>query len=302
VRRLGQYFLDNPLHAMAAALFFTVLPLVSIPVGFLAAILVGFVTLHRGYKLGLVVLLGVAIPAFAVAIWKQAFVIDFVLIRCLLVWLLASILCTTVSWRLVLEVMTIVGLLAVLGFHLFLEDTVAWWSGILNHYAAFLNSIVSGQLSEDRMQELVTQAAPIASGLFSALLLSGAFAQLLLARWWQATLFRPGGLAKEFVEIRAGTILAVVLTVTLIVAVMGVDFAIDALPVVILPFAIAGLSLIHKWMRFNKKAVYLVVAVYIGLIFLPILFMSVLALAGYVDSWYNLRKRFFVNHLPTKGG
>ncbi len=286
---------------MAAALICAILPLISIPGGFLAAILIGFVTLCRGYKAGLLVMIGVAIPVVIIAVWKQTVLFDVVLLRCILVWVLALILRSTVSWRLTLETMTILGILTVLGFHLVLEDVPGWWSVTLQRYETFLSSILSGQVTEDRVHEMVTQIIPIATGLFTALMLLGAFCELLLARWWQAALFRPGGLAKEFIEIRAGLILAGILTITVVTALFGVGFAIDLLPVVILPLTISGLSLLHKWVRYNKKIVYLLVMVYIGLIFLPMVLIMVLALAGYVDSGYDFRKRYFTNHLPKKG-
>ena len=139
---------------------------------------------------------------------------------------------------------------------------------------------------------MIAQVVPVATGLFIALLLLGTFCQLLVARWWQATLFHPGGLAKEFVEIRSGLILAVLLTLTIIAALFGMAFAIDLLPVVILPLAIAGLSLGHKWVRQNRKVLYLLVAIYIGLIFLPVVFVAILALAGYADTWCDFRHYF----------
>jgi hypothetical protein len=301
VRKLSEYLLANPIHAMAAALICAMLPLVSIPGGVIAAILVGFITLCRGYKIGLFVLFGVAIPAIVTAVWKQAFIVDLVLMRCVMVWLLASVLRVTVSWRLILEIMVILGILTVAGFHLLLENVPDWWAALFTRYEAFLNSLLAGQITEDKVHQMFVQITPLATGLFSALVLLGAFCQLIVARWWQAAMFRPGGLGKEFVEIRAGMILTVIFTLTVVAALLGVAFAIDLLPVVILPLTIGGLSLVHKWGRYNKKVVYLIAAIYVGLIFLPVVLIVVLALAGYVDGWYDLRKRYFSNHLSKKG-
>ncbi len=295
MRKIGQFLLANPIYGMAAAMLCALLPLIALPGGFLAGIVVGFVTLCRGYRAGLLVLVGVAIPALLIGILKQSFLIDLVLVRCGLVWLLASILRHTVSWRLVIEIMTVLGIVAVLGFYLVLGDVSGWWITVLSHYQSLFNAIVSGQLSEAKLGEMIAQMAPIATGLFVGLLLLGTFCQLLVARWWQAALFRPGGLAKEFVEIRSGSILAILLTITVIAALFGAAFAIDLLPVVILPIAVAGLSLVHKWARFNKKIVYLLVIVYLGLIFLPMIMVAILALAGYVDSWYDLRQHYLNN-------
>lgn len=301
MRKLSEYLLANPIYAMAAALVCALLPLISVPGGFVAAILVGFVTLCRGGKIGLLVLMGVAIPIFAMALWKRAFLIDLVLLRCMLVWLLATVLRSTVSWRLVIEIMTVLGVVVVLGFHLILEDVPLWWSAVLGRYEVFLSTVLGSQISQDNLHEMLLGVIPIATGLFTALLLLGAFCQLVIARWWQAALFRSGGFAKEFVDIRPGMLLAILFTVTAIAALFRLGFAIDLFPVVVLPVAIGGISLLHKWGRYNKKGIYLIAAVYMGLIFLPMVFIVVLALAGYVDSWYDLRKRYFANHLPKKG-
>jgi hypothetical protein len=294
VRKLGQHLLANPVHAMGLAILCVLIPVIG---GFLAAMVVGFVTLCRGYKTGLLVLAGVALPVLVIAIWKQIFLLDMVLVRCALVWLLAGVLGQTVSWRLVLEIMTILGVCAVLAFHLLLSDPAEW---IASRYQLALNAILGGQISADQISEFVAQIKQIGTGLFIASPLLGAFCQLLAARWWQAAIFHPGGLAKEFVEIRAGLVIAAIFTVTAIGALCRVSVAIDCLPVVILPLAINGLSLLHKWVLSNRKIIYLLIIVYIGFVFLPVavVLVSVLALAGYVDSWYDLRKRYLNGLLP----
>ncbi len=293
MRKFGQYLLANPLHALVFALFCATLP-ISMPGGFIAAIVVGLVTLSRGYKAGFIVLIGVAIPVVGFAIWQQRILFDLVLIRCILVWLFAGILGKTGIWRLVFEIMTVLGCLVVMGFHLVLTDTSSWWLALIKQYGSYFTSILAEHLNEDKVQQLLAQIAPIATGLFTALVLLGVFCQLLIARWWQASIYRPGGLAKEFVEIRNGPLLAVLLTLIFIAELIGIKIASDLLPVVLLPFMIVGLSILHKWSRVRKEFIFLLVMVYIGLIFLPLLILAILALAGYIDCWYDLRKCFFI--------
>ncbi|MBS0351090.1 MAG: hypothetical protein JSR33_07885 [Proteobacteria bacterium] len=302
MRKLGQYLLANPVHAMAAAMLCSVLPLLALPGGFLAGILVGFTTLCRGYKEGLLVLVGVAIPAVMVTFWKHSFLIDLVLLRCLVVWILASVLRATTSWRFVIEIITVIGVIAVIGFYLAIPDVSAWWKALFSHYQGMFNTLVSGQISEDKVSQMINDMAPVATGIFIGLIiLLSAFCQSLIARWWQAALYRPGGLGKEFVEIRSGSVLATLMTIVVIAALFHVAIAVDLLPIVIMPLAIAGLCLAHKWVRQNKKIIYLLVAIYIALIFLPVVVISILALAGYVDSWYDIRKHYIVKNLPKKG-
>ncbi len=297
MRKLGEYFLANPHYAAMAALVCTTLPLVSIPGGFIAALLVGFVTLCRGFKTGLIVLIGAAVPVIIITVWKPFLLYDLVFIRCALIWLLAGIFRITLSWRLILEILTILGIAVILGFHLTLADTAAWWSPKAE---MMIKTVLSSQFSDERIQQMIQQIAPIATGLFCAITILGAWVQLLLARWWQAVVFHPGGLTKEFIEIRAGWLLAAVFTLTLVAAMFGLDFAVDLLPVVILPLGIDGLCILHKWMRYNSKIIYLLAAVYIGLIILPVIVAGILALLGYIDTVYDLRKRYFT-HQPRKG-
>ncbi len=292
MHRLGQYLLANPIRAMIAALFCALLPLISIPGGFIAAILVGFVTLCQGYKSGFLVLAGVTVPTIGLAVWDHVVLFDFVLLRCLLVYGLAIILRQYGSWRLTLEIITLLGVITVLIFHLVIGDVPAWWLDTLGHYKEELSSLTGGQLSEDKIQQFLNQIAPMATGLFTTLIFFGVICQLLIARWWQATLFNPKGLAKEFVEIRMAVWLVFFYTIVLIAKFVGLELANDLLPTLMFPFVIVGLSLLHYWARYKKEIVFLLVVVYLSLIFLPLVVLVFLALAGYVDSWYDLRKRY----------
>ncbi len=297
MRKLGEYFLENPYYAALLALVCATLPLISIPGGFIASVLVGFITLCRGFKTGLIVVIGAAIPVIIITVWKPIFLYNLVLLRCILIWLLAGIFRYTLSWRLTLEILTFLGAAVILGFHIALGDTAAWW---LPKAEMMIKTVFSSQLADDRIQQMIHQIAPIATGLFCAITIVGVLIQLLLARWWQAAVYHPGGLSKEFNEIRAGWLLAAFFTLTLLAALFGMDLAIDLLPVVILPLVIDGLCILHKWMKHNNKIVYLLAGVYIGLIILPVILAGILALLGYIDTLYDLRKRYFT-HQPKKG-
>lgn len=294
MRQFGKYLLANPLHALLIALFCALLPFVLIPGGFIAAIVIGLVTLCKGARIGFIILLGVALPVIALNLWKIGSLFDLLLIHCGLVWLLASVLRATGSWRLVLEIMTIIGIMVVIGFHWVLPDVSMWWIDLLKKHAANLRAFSGGQITEDKLIATLGKTVSIITGCVSDIVLLGVFTQLLVARWWQAAMFRPGALAKEFFEIRNSPWIAIVLAATVFAALLDQDLALDLLPILIMPFLIEGLSLLHQWARIKKEIVYLLIAAYIGLIFLPLLLITILALAGYIDSWYDLRKRFFV--------
>ncbi len=292
MRKLGQYLLANPMRAIIIALVCVILPVISLAGGFIAAILVGFITLCRGYKIGFWVLAGVAIPILGVSFWTQTLIFDFILLPAFLTWILAGVLRKTSSWRLVLELMAAAGLLTILIFHGVISDVTSWWMEILNHYSTFINSLMSKAPSEEQMQSILTKLAPMSTGVFSVVLLTVVFCELIIARWWQASLFKPGALSKEFNEIRNSPLLAIVCALTILFRFFDWDLAVDFLPIIILPFAVEGLSLFHHWLKYSKSVLYILMIVYLLLIFLPFLMVIILGLVGYVDCWYDLRQRF----------
>ncbi len=191
--------------------------------------------------------------------------------------------------------MTAAGLLTILIFHGVISDVTSWWLDILNHYSSLINSVMSKAPSQQQMQDLLAKLAPMSTGVFSAVLLSVVFCELVIARWWQASLFKPGALSKEFNEIRNSTLLGVVFALTILFRVLGWDLAIDFLPIIILPFAVEGLSVLHYWLKYNKFVLYVLMLVYLILIFLPFLMIIILGILGYIDCWYDLRQ-----HLQKK--
>jgi len=292
VRKLGEFLLASQRNAAIVAFLCTLLPLIKLPGGFLASILVGFVTLCRGAKAGLFVLAWVALPAVSLMYLHRFGVFDVLLLRCVLVWMLAIVLRKYGSWRLALEFAVVIGLIAIVGVHLFIGDPHGWWVSHLTTYVSEVSKVTSWKLSATDTQHLIHRFAPIATGITTFVILFGTWLLLFLARWWQSTLFAPGELRKEFIEVRMSRGLAVVLLVSVIGIFMKLAFVIDFFPVLMLPFMIGGLSILHFVASIKKGLVLLVVLMYVGLLFLPFFIVLLLAAAGYFDAWFDFRKRF----------
>lgn len=295
MRKLGEFLLTNDRNAAFAACGCSLLALFNLPGGLLAAVIVGLVTLCRGYKSGLFVLAWVALPAFSMLILHRVGLFDVILAKCVLVWLLACLLRVKDSWRLVLEIVVVIGLLAVAGAHFFIPDLKMIWVQYLTQSIKEVSSITNIHLNPQQTQLVISKIAPVATGLMATFVLLTLLFQLMLARAWQAKLFNPGALRKEFVEIRLDNQAIFLLVLVLCGIYFKIAFIIDFLPLVLLLFTISGLSLLHKLTEQNKNLVMLLAGVYIGLIFVPLLSIGLLVIAGSIDSWYDFRGRMLTS-------
>lgn len=292
LRKIGEFLLANDRNAAIIGLLFALLPLINLPGGFLASIIVGFVTLQKNYKSGLFVLAWVALPAVALLVLGRFDVFDILLLRCFLVFIFALVLKRYYSWRLVLELGALLGFVVVLGLHLFIPDMAGWWTGHINAYIKELSQATTWQLSPGETKQLIARMAPVATGISAGFVLLATFIELLVARWWQTAIFHPGVFRTEFTQIYFGKIPAIILTLILIGVFSQVPLIIDFFPVALVPFMIAGLSLLHFLVERNRRLFIPVLLVYLALFFLPVIVVGLLAIIGYIDSWVNFRERF----------
>lgn len=290
MKRLGEFLLAKDANAIIVAFICALLPLVQIPTGFVAAIIVGLVTLCKGAKQGLLVLAWVALPAIAMLVLKRFGPFDIFLLRCVLTWFFAALLRKYSAWGLVLEIGTVVAIAAVLILHFTFPQIHHWWVTQLSN---FMNEMAaSPQLKGDiSLSELAGRMAPIATGLLAFVFVGGTILQLAVARWWEYLLRSPGVFAKEFSHIRVGSFLSGLTVALFLMAAFKIPAVVDVVPIVILPFFIGGISFLQWVMLGKPKAVLVMLVVYIGIILLPIFVICALAIVGFFDSWFDFRKR-----------
>lgn len=300
MQRIGQYLVEKPLHAGWVALLFTLLPLIGIPGGGLVAgIIVGLVTLTKGWRQGFLVLLWVAIPAVSLLLLKQFGGFDTILVRSSLAWVLAGVLGQTRSWRLSLELLAVLGLLAVTVVHLLLPNPTAWWTQVLIADIQRFNQAAGSLLSSADVQQLAMRFAPVATGFLAFVTMLLLFIQLVVARWWHSVISNSVQFGEEFRAIRLGLPAAVVTMILIVGALLKLSIAIDMLPVMVMPFMIVALSIVHFLPTLDRRWVWLVIAIYVALVLLRGIVVLVLALVGFADSWYDFRAR--VRTLKRRG-
>ncbi len=113
---------------------------------------------------------------------------------------------------------------------------------------------------------------------------------VMLARWWQALLYKPGGFQEEMWQLRLPPLVSVGLVAAMLLLVnIGEAYRFWGICCV-LPFIVAGLALAHGVVgRLGLGRVWLVV-LYVSLTLVGPLW-AVLILAAIVDSWIDIRRR-----------
>ena len=286
--------LTKDVHAAAVAFICALLAVFHFPLGFVAAIIVGLLTLQKGLKSGLFVLSWVALPPIALLVLHKIGLFDLLFFRCVGIWLLAGLLRRFNAWGLVLEVIAFVGVAVVLSLNHFVPHLQAWWSTELTGY-------IQHMIAESHWELKVTPAefaqrlSPIATGVSVFFIETILLLELLVARLWQLSLFRPGNFAEEFTRIRVGYPAIFLVLLLIVLMLLKIEGAKDAFPVTLLPFFVAGLSLVHFWVRRyrNKFLRGALILLYVGLILLPAPIISFLALLAVTDIFCHFRKKNF---------
>ena len=293
MRNFGAYLLKHRSHAAFFALLCAVLPFIGLPTGWISAVIIALVTLRFGPKAGLYILMWVVLPAVVLAVkgdWWLA--VQLFLFGNVLAWLLAYVLYEFKSWILVLQITALLGIAGILIVHAIIPHVDHWWIAKLGSYISGLNSDLNMGISLPHMHKLVLFLAKIATGMQAVLILFNGLVNLLFARWWQASMFNPGGLRRELSHLRMTKLANMVLLACLIAVALNANLAWDLLPVIALPFVVAGLSLLHTVCRRIKHGWFLLVMLYILLVFMFPYVVGLLVLAALIDSWYDFRMKY----------
>lgn len=288
--KLNEYILGNDVRAGLIALFFSLLPLVGVPLNSIAGIILAFVTLTKGARSGAVVLAWVTLPALCLLWIHQTGTYDVLWARYMAIWLFAVLLARYASWRLLLECFVVISIVIILGFYLFVPNVHVFWHQYFAHILASIDVSVL-PYSSDQILHMVEAFIPYFTGTFVSLQLIPCFIEVLIARWWQLRKIDAKQCASEFAQVRLGQTLLVFLLCMAIGAYFGVTLTKELLPVCLSVFAVAGLSFMHAWSQ-AKHNIFIVLPIYALMILLFAYVVLLLAIIGIVDTCCNLRQRF----------
>lgn len=298
MRALAAFVMKGRTQAILAIVALTTLSWIISLASLLSTAAVALPTLRRGAFEGGVIA-GAALPAVALLGWTllgsplQA--AGYASALWIPAWLLAVLLRESGQLGLALAGAAVLACLMVGVFFLMYDDPAAAW---LEELGRFFRPILEQAPSEAEAQRfrqnLATVsrylAGTIAAGSMLTLILS-----LLIARWWQAMLFNPGGFRAEFLSLRLPAGLAYLCLGLLAAAGLtsgGIsDMAANlAVPLFTL-FLLSGFAVLHGVLAGRPHGSFWLAGIYVLLFFLlPLVLM--IALVGFSDTWVDWRHRF----------
>lgn len=264
-------------QAILVAVIAAMLPLLY----WLSAAAVGLVTLRRGPVPGAGLLIWSLLPAGAWALNGD----PTPLIVIAGTFVLAVTLRRSVSWPQTLMVLLPVGVVAGIVLEQMLGDLLNQLVQATREMTVDAPPTLGGvELDADWWHQLY------AGGLGAAhtVMMLGS---LVLARWWQSTLYNPGGFRQEFHQLRLSPGPALLIMAVLA---LGPQFGLDLvrwLPLLLLPLAFAGLALVHGSVAKRELGGTWLFMFYMAVVVLGPYVITLLVLLAVVDSLVDIRRR-----------
>lgn len=298
MRWLASYLMRGRSQAVLVTVVSGVLSVVLPPLSFISSAAVGLVTLRHGQQQGILLLLlatlagsllsmlalGSPMPAIALAIGFWIPVIG-----------LAALLRNTISLGLVCNVVMIIGMCVVLAVYASVDNPAQWWKGQLELvFAPVLQNADAQQAG--LLRSSFPALAEVMTGLMTLAWLLNGLISLMLARWWQAMLYNPGGFRQEFHGLQLGKPAAVVTAFVLLLAWLmpqALGGAVVGLLVVTLAIvSLQGIAIAHAWVAAGQRHVIWLVAFYLATVVFMKPVAMLLVLLGMLDPWFDVRRRF----------
>ncbi len=296
MRALASYIMRGRLHAIAAAVGFMGLSLIFPLFSYISAATVALVALRLGWRETFVVTGGALLATAAVtgiALGDPGVGASFALVVWAPIMVLALVLRQTLSLPITLAVAASLGALGVLAVYIGIDDPAGWWrdSVIKVIQTQVIDSAGLDAEQAETWRAALDRMASVMTGIVVAWFVLSSVLSLLLARWWQALLYNPGGFRKEFYQLRLGKTLAVIALAVMSVSLLPLDkvaaISKDIVIVLVLLYMLQGLAVVHAAVAVRRISAGWLVALYFVLLVVP---MAV-AIAGLLDTWVELRNR-----------
>jgi len=296
VKALAGYIVSGRWQAALVTAASGLLALLLLPLSCLGAASIALVTLYVGVLSGLQVMVLAAasvILLYLLAGVHSVVVIAMVLLLWLPCWLAAAILQQTRDLPAALKAATLYGVALLLLVYATIQDPAAAWLDVLKVLLAMFEEAgfrLKGLSDEQLLQEF----AALMTGVALSWLVLGISASLLLARWWQSVLVRPGAFRDEFCKLRLGNLAGLLTLGMLLVARLTQDtpseITAQLAMIMLVPYLLTGLAVVHSLVKQTGRSYGWLAAVYLLLAFVPQTTL-LLAAGGLLDTWVDLRRR-----------
>jgi hypothetical protein len=299
VRGILKFVTRSRTHAAGTAVLGLLLP----PFGFVAAGMVGLVTLKYGVADGALILAASVAVSSAVTllVFQSAdSSLLFAVSMGLPMLLLATVLRITASQGAALACAGLLGGSVIAAVHLLTANPVAWWRGVLEFF--LVDRMQRGETLDpttvESLRGMAEKLAPFMSGAPTGIAV-GTMVLLFLARWGHAVLDNPGGFGKEFRALRLDRRVAFAAILLGLSAIFLRGFASGLLPelfnLVVALYVIQGIAVAHALVKHRRASSGWLVAMYILVVLMPPLAMILLSVTGFSDTWLDYRARYGVS-------
>lgn len=245
---------------------------------------VALVTLRKGIGEGLQILLWGLLPALAVLYLGNEFAPLAALLGCFVA---AVVLRSTVSWPASLLAATLCGTATGLVLLFFASDFIAMIKQIVDELFAQWQSQMA---AEGQTLQLTAPSAEFIVGVFALVNALTVVICLVLARYWQALLYNPGGFREEMHGVRLPVSWALILMLASIACLAQGSSWLPWAYLAAVPCLVAGICLVHGVVGIKQwKSHWLVLFYSLLLLINPV--KELIILAGVADSWMNFRQR-----------
>jgi hypothetical protein len=172
-----------------------------------------------------------------------------------------------------------------------LAFSAAYLDQLVTYFAEFLASMEQQLSKGGQAVELPRPGAPQIAGMLGAGTAMMSVLCLLLARYWQAALYNPGGFGAEFKALYyPATVSSVLVVAAVALYGLGMQYRTWAM-ICLLPLTFAGLALVHTRIGIRGRGKGWLTWFYIAwLLFDPVKLLVVLF--AIADSWLNFRQRW----------
>ncbi|WP_127555773.1 hypothetical protein [Saccharospirillum alexandrii] len=271
---LARFAMKSQLNAGVLAAGFAALPMLYA----LSAALVALVTLRRGATEGTRVLMWSL--AGGLVSWQLTGMILPLLVLPVTA-LLAMVMRSVQSWSVLLTVAALLGIALALAAQGLLND----------RFEAVITQVQQGVAGADTSQpmwQMLESVKPNAAFLVMTVELLEALLCLVLARYWQAGLYNPGGFRQEFHALRISGRLLIAL-----VLLAGLAYVVKpaAMLLLLLPLLFAGVALVHGVIAKTNMGGQWLLAFYVGGLLLNQFILPLLVLGAVIDGVLDIRAR-----------
>lgn len=298
---LASFIMKGRMQAMMLASSSALLSLLIPPLSIVSSASVSLVTLRRGASEGLYVLIFALLATgllSALTLGNQYYAVVYGLVFWLPVWLISILLRESRSLVLAIEIAALLGVAGVLVFYLYHPEPAQFWRLVLVAMLEMMQQMQADFPLEAFKKSAEVMASYMTGYMAASVTISSVFG-MLMARWWQALLFNPGGFRTEFLALKghawpAVATIAIMAASALSSGWLG-ELCVNLRPILAVLYLFVGIAVVHSLLANLNAGYYLVPMLYVTLLvslrFTSVV-MDLLVLCGLTDTWLNLRNKF----------